>query len=144
MGADIKVSVESGAVSAALAMIQHAKIPELMDKVGKLVVRQTRNRIEFQKTSPDGARWRRWSKAYAARQKGKGSLLLQSHDLKNSIEADVRGKEVEVGSHLPYARIHQKGSKRRGIEKRPYLGISKENEREIREEIAKFMRGLIK
>lgn len=104
--------------------------------------------------APDGTRWR---PSIRARADG-GKTLIRSSALRNSIHAASDGSGAAVGTNLIYAATHQFGDERtikakngkylrfkvggRWVSKesvriripaRPFLGISEEDERDIRE-----------
>jgi phage virion morphogenesis protein len=78
-----------------------------------------------------------------------GKTLTDTARLRNSIDSAVAGDTVLVGSNVVYSRIHQMGGMAgRGhkvtIPARPYLGISKEDWREIEDTISDFISGAFK
>ena len=72
---------------------------ELLDGIGRYLQESTRERIEVTKTAPDGSSW----KANSAG----SSLLYQSGNLAASIDYQIMGSAVFIGSALIYAAIHQ-------------------------------------
>ena len=61
----------------------------------------------------------------------------------------VGAKTVKLGSNVEYARIHQKGGmagrgRKVKIPARPYLGVSKEDWKEIEDTISDFISGAFK
>ena len=98
---------------------------------GEAIVEDARLRLEDDETSPDGDQWDPWSDDYAKTRGAGDKLLFQkstSGALSKSIESNVRGNMVEVGSALPYAAVHQEGSRDGNTPKRQYVGISRELE----------------
>ena len=77
----------------------------LLDGIGAEVESQTRRRLEEEKTAPDGEPWELWSDRYQRTRHGGHSLLVGEGDLLDSIQYQVAGDEVEVGSNLVYAAI---------------------------------------
>ncbi|MCE2739674.1 MAG: phage virion morphogenesis protein [Rhodobacter sp.] len=108
-------------------------LPQLAQDIGAMIERQTKDRIQTEKTAPDGTPWAPWSDRYAAtRNTGNRrahSLLIDSENLLESIQDYTTGTTVTVGSQTPYSAIHQFGG--RGIPARPYLGLSDANRRDI-------------
>lgn len=112
----------------------------LMDAVGLEVESQTQLRISEHGPAPDGSAWEPWADDYAAQRPPKGGLLELGGDLRETITyaVGVHGSFVDVGSNLPYAAIHQFGGKPgmapgpAAIPARPYLGLSTENESDVR------------
>lgn len=74
---------------------------EMLDGIGRLLQESTRNRIEVTKQSPDGESWK-------ANIEG-SSILHKSGALAASIDYAVGGSQVEIGTGLVYALIHQMG-----------------------------------
>lgn len=105
----------------------------LLDAIGQEVAEQTRERLMYDKESPDGVPWLAWSDAYAETRHSGHSLLVSNGHLADSIQHVVAGNNVEVGSNLVYAAIHHFGGAEVGmpIPARPYLGISAQNEQDL-------------
>ena len=74
---------------------------ELLDGIGRFLQESTRERIEVSKTAPDGSSW--------PANIGGTSLLYQSGNLAASIDYQIMGSSVFIGSALIYAAIHQMG-----------------------------------
>jgi len=113
----------------------------LLDMIGATVESQTRRRIEEDKAGPDGTPWPAWSERYAATRHGGQSLLEGEGDLMDSLDYVASDDEVEVGSNLIYAAVHQFGSEDdsdQNIPARPYLGLSADDEAELEETIEVF------
>lgn len=144
----------------------------LLQLVGALVESQTRRRIEFEKTSPEGVPWAAWSPSYAATRTGNQSLLQAGGQFLDSITHNVNRASVTVGSPLVQARILQEGGTTRPHEirprnkkalripggahplkvvkhpgskfpPRPYLGVSDENADEIRADAYDWFESLV-
>lgn len=116
--------------------IAHMDTRGMMDAIGAEVATQTKRRIGEEKTSPDGQAWPQWSERYAATRHAGQSLLQSEGHLLDSIThvVELGGKDVDIGSNLVYARIHQFGGAKvgkPGLPARPYLGISAENRQDI-------------
>lgn len=99
----------------------------LLEQLAGGVETQTRERIADTKAAPSGARWARWSPAYAKTRHPGQSLLQGEGDLLDSITGQVHDEHAEVGSNLVYAATQQFGDESRGIPARPYLGLSRAN-----------------
>lgn len=82
---------------------------ELLDSIGAVVESQTRRRISDEKSAPDGTPWAPWSAGYAKGRHGNQSLLQAGGGLLDSIEYQVQGDKVRIGSALRYAAVHQEG-----------------------------------
>ena len=112
---------------------------EIADSVGALLESSTKRRIADEKRAPDGTPWAPWSEAYGATRRPGKSILWAEGDLLDSIQAVTGLTEIRVGSNLVYAAIHQFGGAdvgTPGLPARPYLGLSDEDAREIRETVA--------
>lgn len=115
-------------------MLSAVELDLIAQEIGSLVENQTRNRLFSEKQSPLGAAWAPWSDSYAATRKPQHSLLIGdglNNGLLESISFYVTGREVTVGSDLPYAAVHQLGSEDGATPGRPYLGLSQDNRHEI-------------
>lgn len=120
----------------------------LAEKIGEALVSSTQDHFRDAE-APDGTAW---PVSQRAAKEG-GKTLQKTGDLKNSITSEASPTMVVVGvdrskmgSNKEYARIHQFGGKAgRGrkvtIPKRSYLGISKENLKEIRAMMREYLRG---
>lgn len=106
----------------------------LLRQVGEGVEAQTRQRIFHEKTSPEGVRWRPWSTAYAKTRGPQHSLLVDTHDLVDSIDSKSDSKSATIFSDVVYAGYNQTT--------RPYLGISAQNAAEMEAFLAPLLEGL--
>jgi len=120
----------------------------LLDSLGRRGMEQTRERLEVEKTAPSGAAWPKTTDGRAA--------LFVTGTLAKSIDHTVSGDAaiwgVHAGGKTAGARIHQFGgvikpvngkalhfklggkdvfAKKVTIPARPYVGISKENARDL-------------
>ncbi len=96
-------------------------------------------------SSPDGVKWKRLSKIYRAFKKkiGKERILVITGVMRKSFVSRAGGSggrgtrfnltknRLRIGTSLTRAVVHQKGSRKKNIPKRPMLGISKAFERII-------------
>ncbi len=142
-----------------------ANTQRLMKQIGMVMAGSTERRFDTA-TDPEGKAWipsKKTLKTAASANGGKGKkakkkiakkdphnkTLMKSGQLRNTLAVSATPFEVHVGSNLPYARIHQLGGKAgRGrkvtIPARPYLGISKEDEKEIAALLAAHIEGVFK
>lgn len=133
----------------------------LMESVGDALVSGTLKRFSDQE-DPQG---KKWEPSARAAEEG-GETLTDTAALRKSIDYAATSEKVMVGSNLPYARIHQKGGtikpkkakklvfKGRGGKKvavdkvtipaRPYLGVSADDMKDVRETISDFLAGTFK
>lgn len=129
----------------------------LMDLIGTVLVNGAVERIGQTNVAPDGAPWPKSLRA----QLEQGKTLHDSGQLMRSITHVAASDQVEVGSNMIYAGVHQKGAEQgefgaamgrtKATEKRPwsqdyffhlpwgdiparpYLGVSEEERAEIEE-----------
>jgi len=170
-GAQISDSIDDRAVTLALDRLRNkmADPQPVLEEIGEAMVSSTKQRF-IDSRDPAGRKWKRLAydtvlgrlggrrKAFtkrgrlraAARRKlttgGGIKPLINSGDLLSSIDRQVRGNEVIVGSDMKYAAIHQFGGKAgRGrkvtIPARPFLGLSGDDEREVRSILARRIEG---
>jgi len=140
-------------IQEAVRRMADAPLGELKEGLGAELESQTRNRIEFEKESPEGIAWPDWSDTHAATRHGGHSLLQGEGDLLDSIQYQIQGDQILVGSPLVYAGTMQWGAKqgafgrtsRNGpipwgdIPAREYLGLSIENEEDLVELVEDFI-----
>lgn len=140
-------------IQEAVSRMADAPLGELKEGLGAELESQTRNRIEFEKESPEGVAWPDWSDTHAATRHGGHSLLQGEGDLLDSIQYQIQGDQILVGSPLVYAGTMQWGAKqgafgrtsRNGpipwgdIPAREYLGLSIENEEDLVELVEDFI-----
>ena len=104
----------------------------LTEAIGETLVASTRERFENEER-PDGTKWDKSKRADA-----EGGLTLTDNAiLKNSIGYEASRKTVAVGTVEVYGAIHQLGGQAgRGLKvtipERAFLGISKDDEDEIK------------
>jgi len=122
-----------GRLQARMTRLTRAERRPLLENSGAVLESSARRRIQSDKRGPDDLPWPDWSPAYAETRHGGQSLLSAEGGLLDSLRAEVRGDEVEVGSNLVYAAVHQFGGAEVGmpIPARPYLGVSPADETEI-------------
>ena len=157
------VSLNWGGFDKALGKAAHklGNTQALMESVGDALVSGTLKRFSDQE-DPQG---KHWEPSARAAEEG-GETLTDTATLRNSIDYAATSDKVMVGSNLPYARIRQKGGtikpkkakklvfKGRGGKKvavdevtipaRPYLGVSADDMKEVRETISDFLAGTFK
>ena len=129
----------------------------LMEMCGALLERSTKDRLFDTNTAPDGVAW---PPSLRAQEDG-GKTLVASARLANSIQYLAGNSQVEIGSNVIYAGIHQTGGEIRPktakalgfrlpngafvsvgkvtIPARPYLGISEEDADDITDAVGVFL-----
>lgn len=116
----------------------------LMDELGGLLVASTINRFENSK-DPNGISWAPSQRALAEG----GKTLIDKGLLMGSITHVPGNDQVEVGSNLAYAGIHNDGgfagrNKSTEMAKRTYLGISISDELAIIETTEDYLQELMR
>lgn len=156
-----RVEFRDGPVKAALHEIgqRAADLTPLMDMIGSHLVGAAQSRIGGSNVGPDGVPW---PTSLRAAESG-GRTLYDSGRLRDSITYRASAREVEIGSNLHYAAIHQFGGdivpKSTGaltfrlangqmvtcgkvtIPARPYLGISAEDETTLTDVALAYLAG---
>jgi phage gpG-like protein len=93
---------------------------------GDALEEDTRLRLEDDEAGPKGQRWDPWSESYAKTRGPQHKLLFSTGALADSFGFDRSGDVLDFGSPLPYAGVHQSGSRDGRIPKREYVGVSRE------------------
>lgn len=142
-GTSVNVTIENAEIIAALKRLQDADrtmVPAAHKNIGEYLVRAHRERMAREE-SPDGSKFAPLSPAYKARKKGT-KILTESGRLRDSIVWQIVGNELQVGTNVIYAALHQLGSRgmvnrRIGqalvsmpgprIPARPFVGLSDED-----------------
>lgn len=162
MTATIEAEFDDAMVLEAFARLRAAgrEAQPLMAQIGSAMVDSTRMRFTSN-VAPDGRRWDALRPAYDAFRRP-GPILVQSGALRGSITFRAGSGDVQWGSNMIYAGVHQRGAKivpkqakalafRLGsggpfvrarsvtIPARPYLGISAEDGEEIVELAERYL-----
>ena len=128
-GGTYKVEFDVSKLEKFISSLSKFNPRELLDNVGALVETQTQDRFE-KKTDPDDKKWVKWSSKY--KKSGKGiNILRNTQRLFGSINYQVKGNQVEVGSNVEYSATHNYGDKSRNIPKRTFLGLSNQNKKDV-------------
>lgn len=148
-GSGITVKVDDRQVQELLqAMLKRmGSLRPAMEAIGETLVSATHDR--FEKTeSPEGKKWKPVSPAYAEWKEKIGKdpahilRLKTASGLLGSINYRATDSKVTVGTNVVYAAIHQFGGPtKRGatMPARPYLGVSDDDLREIREMLQEYL-----
>ncbi len=170
----LTIKYEGRAIQSALAktLATLDKPEPMLKRIGMDLADSTMKRFATGK-GPDGAPWAanspttlsRYSAGFSrkkngsltkrsmAKLAGKKPLIGESSDLSTSIEWQLQGRTIMVGSRLQYAAVQQFGAKAgslwRGtgnarapwgdIPARPYLGLSAKDERNIMEIVRDYL-----
>ena len=98
----------------------------VLDVFGEALEEDTRLRLEDDTVSPRGKAWDAWSPEYAKTRGPQHKLLFSSGALADSLDYTRTGDVLGFGSPLPYAVVHQTGSRDGRLPKREYVGVSGE------------------
>ena len=133
---------------------------ELMDDIGAAMVTSTQLRFEDGE-APDGSKW---TPSIRAREEG-GKTLVDSSHLMDSITHSASATQVEWGTNVLYAAVHQLGKtikpktqpylrfkigdrwslkKQVTIPARPFVGLSDEDKDVIRERVTGYLREAVR
>lgn len=138
------------AINLAMLRLSSLRTGELLETVGSEVESQTRLRITETKQAPDGTEWADWSEGYAASKHGEGhnphpgslrsasghDILQLSGELRDSIQSQVEGDEVVVGSNKVYSSVQQ--------EEREFLGLSSQDGKDIEQLTLDFLADVLR
>ncbi len=140
-----------GRLNLQLQRLSDVSLAGMLDSIGSEVTAQTKRRIGKDKKAPDGSKWDDWSPEYAASQHARtsrhdphpgalrstpGHTLLQlDGGLLTSIQFDVQGNAVLVGSPEDYARAMNA--------QRQYLGLGTQDVDDVEALVVEFFREVI-
>jgi phage gpG-like protein len=113
-------------INKALDLLAAQPSPGLLNAIGGAVLGQTRQRIASEKRDPAGRPWAQWSDEYAETRSAGQRLLEGTGSLLESIQMQIEGLSVSVGSDLVYASSQQFSEP-----EREFLGLSDQNERDL-------------
>ena len=145
-----------------IARLENVDTEAAMAAIGEGLRESTMRRFETS-TGPDG---KRWKTSIRAREKG-GKTLIHRANLRNSIHTEYDATGMAVGTNTIYAATHQFGAQGRvirakrkkalrfqingqwvskkkvvvNIPERPFLGISEEDDEDIRSILDEMMKG---
>ena len=140
-GSKFKVELNLSKVENTINNLSTFNMATLLDNVGSLVETQSQDRFES-KTDVEGKQWQEWSPKYKKSERGI-DILRNTQRLFGSINYQVKGNKVEVGSNVEYSAVHNYGYEKQNIPKRSFLGISKDNEQDIDNLVAVYIEDLM-
>lgn len=120
----------------------------LMENLSEKMYEQTRDRLYYTKTAPDGTPWAPWSERYDNFRKHhkkhpySGGKLILSSDLFKTIYSSRTKTTAVVGSNRQYANTHQEGNPNKNIPARPFLGTSPEDLNELHDSGVAYLEAL--
>lgn len=151
-GVRIEIDFPAGQIRSALDPFVDLDPAMVLDPVGALIATQTERRLDKEKTAPDGTAWQ-------PNREGSPTLVREGA-LMTTIDYEVDGDQVSVGSGQIYAAIHHFGgtivprkaaklvfvsggktfgAKSVTIPARPWLGVSAANLSDIEAQIARTL-----
>jgi phage virion morphogenesis protein len=124
----VKATIDIREAQRVLGALEETVAAGLREGIADGIFAMTRDSFERQ-ASPEGAAWAPLSPKYLLRKQKRwpGRNILQfSGAMLRTLIREVQGNLVIVGSNLPYAPVHQFGSKKKsgrgsGIPARPWL-----------------------
>lgn len=116
-------------------------ISPVLERIGSYLTSETQFRFE-DGLGPDGRKW-------VIKKDGEPSHLREKGHLMQSITYAISGDSVQIGTNVVYAPIHHLGGKTgrnhsADIPARPYLGLSNNDEFEIQNIIAEYIKKSIR
>ncbi len=140
VGSAFKVEFDTSQLEKFINSLSKFNPSELLDNIGALVETQTQDRF-VSETDPDGKKWVAWSSKY--KKSGKGiNILRNTQRLFGSINYQVKGNNVEVGSNVEYSAVHNYGYEKRKIPKRTFLGMGEQNKKDVDNLVKLYMEDL--
>jgi len=120
-------------IKKALEVLEEKKFQTLMRRIGQIVKSSTQERLGSEGPAPDGTPWPDNNRD--------NNILLDTGALRGSIKFELDSDfEVEIGTDIIYGATHQFGDPSRNIKQREFLGVSTQDERDIVEEIDRFLK----
>lgn len=140
--------------------LKHGK--KLYGMLGEALRTIHKDRFEKEQKSPEGEKWQPLSPQYQAeKRKNANKILVRDGNLKNLLRYQANDKSVVFGSDRKYARLHQYGgtikpkkakvlkigehgfARKATIPARPWLGLSKQNEKYLLKKTEGFLQKII-
>lgn len=146
-GANYRIELDDSTLRSTLnGMLNNAgNLAPALKNIGEHLLISTAERFD-RRQSPDGEQWDPVSERYAQRKRrgqaaprGRGGdrrperVLELTRDLRSLLRYQVTGNELRFGSDRVHAATHQFGDPSRSIPARPFLGLTPDDERSIRE-----------
>ena len=119
-----------------------------LNDVGEHLLNTHRKRWELEQ-SPDGVPWEPLSEGYAVQKRQKrpaAGTLVYDDLLKGTLRYQIRGRALVLGADRPCGATHQFGrdfGRGAPIPARPFLGLSKADERDVVDIIREHLRKTI-
>lgn len=128
------------ALTARLRRLSQPQTEALLKQLGAELVEDARYRIRVSEAGPDGRRWPTLSRAWSRRTVDASDFLQDTEAMLESLQAHLAGsEEVDAGSPLVRAAVHQWGSRKRSVPARPFLGVGEDDADELELIAATFL-----
>ena len=150
-GVNLQIDVRGAdTIQKALSRIaqEGGNLRESLGDVGEHLLNRHRKRWEHEQ-SPDGIPWEPLAEQYAERKRQarpSSRILVYDDLLKGTLRYQLRGNTLELGTDRPYGATHQFGrdfGRGAPIPARPFLGLSKADERDVLDIIREHLRRTI-
>ncbi len=143
----IQISYDKQSILDALTKLQQTShdLSPALKEIGEDLAESTQERFEDSQ-GPDGKRWQANSEITARRKSGNKPLIGETGLLGLTINYEVDGQVLAIGSPMQYAAMQQFGGTKAefpwlwgDIPARPFLGISNDDERSILEVVNRYL-----
>lgn len=130
----VKITRSGNGLEKILADIKRIRrFGPFLKEIGKSLEASTKLRFN-EGEDPQGQDWKPSQRVI---KQGRGRTLVETGRLQKSISYVSDESEVNIGTDVPYAEIHQEGLD--GIPKREFLGISDKDQQEIERIVEKHI-----
>lgn len=117
------------------------EVDNFLVELGEMLVKSVQDRIRETKLTPNGEEFEMWAESTARYRERKGNdgqgILWDTGKLLDSIEFEVDGYTLHVGTPVDYAKYLQHGTET--MPARPFVGFSEQDLAQIEAMAAKFM-----
>ena len=115
----------SGEVNRMLGRLIHAgqNLEPAFAEIGEYLIESTQERFKLE-VAPNGELWAPLAPETLARKGGDDRILQQSGIMRDTLNYQIAGKTLPVGSNQEYAATHQFGREDDGIPARPFIGLT--------------------
>ncbi len=134
----LQIDADLTAIAEPLAQQAHnlTDLSGLMAQIGAFVRQSTKERIASGKQSLDGVSWANLAPSTIAA-KGHDEILIDTHELWDSILYQASDDMVVIGSSIAYGSYLQTGTRK--MPARPWLGLSADDMAEIGQLVANYL-----
>lgn len=138
--AEAKVKITENINSQLKTLFRKLKDPSrALKQIGQLETSETKLRFRNQQ-DPSGNAWKPLSPFTIARRKKRSNkILLDTGRLRSSITFAVSNTDVFIGTNVIYGSTHQFGNDKKNIPARPFLGVNKQTNENVRSVLKRFL-----